>query len=511
MSFIRLFHCISHKIIQYQLVITIKFIGKIRLKVLDPYSRPFTLRTEGLSENEISLVEVIKGFNNEITEQIKRYLPSFKNHLRKERHFVHSYSKEMKVVLEEEVKIQLHKLDFDNDPASVEICLELQTFDKLTNNNNLWMMLKERIDFWTSEKLSKIRRVVDRCFEHEKWEFDPKNPFFHSHSAVDLFKIMFDTFNKLYDVIGEKFFSRWNNTFRSMTDDIMFDYCSRLLDDIGDLYKFKKLFFLPNLNIKERKLTWPMLLSQRFNSKKPKIIFTEFYDEKFEMPRIWLRLGNLDYIRKQIGLFSKRFLINIDADKILLTIDDYTNKVITVLSYKLVYWEFAQYVFNKLYFIDDTKDANSDRVLNLEYLLPSMDEIMRFLHERTSTRMFDLLLPKLFTIFIELLMQYLQFYYQFVDYPELQQDQEVFHNEYKALLAYFVQEDSKEGLNLKEAKNIAKPFQRFIYLVGLDEYNLTEEFKNADQEQRQIISRILYRRKGKDADTFFNIYKSLVK
>lgn len=140
-----------------------------------------------------------------------------------------------------------------------------------------------------------------------------------------------------------------------------------------------------------------------------------------------------------------------------------------------------------------------------------MDEVMRFLHERTSTRMFDLLLPKLFSIFIELLMQYLQFYFQFVEYPELQQDQDMFQNEYKAVLDYFVQEGSKEGLNLKKAKRIAKPLQRFVNLVGLDEYNLTEEFKNADQEQRQIISRILYRRKGKDADTFFNIYKSLVK
>lgn len=172
----------------------------------------------------------------------------------------------MKAIIEEEVKIQLHKLDFDNDPASVEVCLELQNFDKLAFCN-VCMILKERIDFWTSDKLSKIRRVVDRWYEHEKWEFDPKNTFFHSHSAVDLFKILFDTFNKLYDVIGEKFFSRWTNTFRSMTDDIMFDYWSRLLDDIGDLFKFKKLFFLPNLNIKERRLTWPMLLSQRYSGK----------------------------------------------------------------------------------------------------------------------------------------------------------------------------------------------------------------------------------------------------
>jgi len=136
---------------------------------------------------------------------------------------------------------------------------------------------------------------------------------------------------------------------------------------------------------------------------------------------------------------------------------------------------------------------------------------MSILNNLTSEHMFALLLPKLFTIFIELLMKYLMFYFQHVDYPELQQDDEVFRKEYKVLLNYFIHEENKDSLTKDKAKKIAEPFERFIYLVSLDEYYLTEEFKNADNDERQLISRILFRRKGKEANSFFTIYKSLIK
>ena len=253
--------------------------------MLHEYSRPYTLRTTQLKDKEIPLVEIIKGFNNDMSEHLKRYNDIFKAHLRKEKHFMGSFSMSMKQILEEEVKLQTPMLDFDNDPVAVEICLELQKFDKLSYGN-LCNILKDRIDMWTSEKLSKIRLVVDRCYQHEKWKVDPNSEFFHSHSVEDLFKILFYTFDKLFDVIGEKFFKRWHATMKAMIDDVMFDYCSRLLDDIGDVYKFKKLIYLPKLKVNQRKLTWPMQISQRFKGKKHKVIFGEFYDEKFEIESI---------------------------------------------------------------------------------------------------------------------------------------------------------------------------------------------------------------------------------
>ena len=97
------------------------------------------------------------------------------------------------------------------------------------------------------------------------------------------------------------------------------------------------------------------------------------------------------------------------------------------------------------------------------------------------------------------------FYFQHVDYPELQQDDEVFRKEYKVLLNYFIHEENKDSLTKDKAKKIAQPFERFIHLVSLDEYYLTEEFKNADNDERQLISRILFRRKGKEANSFFMI------
>jgi arabinogalactan endo-1,4-beta-galactosidase len=89
------------------------------------------------------------------------------------------------------------------------------------------------MDVWTSDKLHKIRNVVDRCFKNEKWELDPDNKFLHSHSCVDLFKILYDTFDKVYDIIGIKYFARWHKTIRSMMDDIMFSVITRIIDDIS--------------------------------------------------------------------------------------------------------------------------------------------------------------------------------------------------------------------------------------------------------------------------------------
>ena len=49
------------------------------------------------------------------------------------------------------------------------------------------------------------------------------------------------------------------------------------------------------------------------------------------------------------------------------------------------------------------KNPDSDIVCTLEYLLPSVDEVMTKLHSRTSEYTFSVLLPILFKVFIELL------------------------------------------------------------------------------------------------------------
>ena len=63
-------------------------------------------------------------------------------------------------------------------------------------------------------------------------------------------------------------------------------------------------------------------------------------------------IAYLGYLREQLIKFRTRFLSEeVDANKILSTVDDYTRKVMTVLCYKIVYCDFAEKVFNKLYFI----------------------------------------------------------------------------------------------------------------------------------------------------------------
>jgi len=73
------------------------------------------LKTQGSGVKEIPLLEVIKGINMDLVEQKKRYLPVFKNHLRKEKHFLSSYSAIMKTILTEDIKIHKPKMDLNVD------------------------------------------------------------------------------------------------------------------------------------------------------------------------------------------------------------------------------------------------------------------------------------------------------------------------------------------------------------------------------------------------------------
>ncbi len=79
------------------------------------------------------------------------------------------------------------------------------------------LLFKSQIDEWVSEKLVKIRRVLDRCYKKGEEEVkrnsdSDSDEEYHQTSAVDMFRILFETVDKLYMVIGEAIFDKWSRS-----------------------------------------------------------------------------------------------------------------------------------------------------------------------------------------------------------------------------------------------------------------------------------------------------------
>lgn len=68
------------------------------------------------------------------------------------------------------------------------------------------------------------------------------------------------------------------------------------------------------------------------------------------------------------------------------------------------------------------------------------------------------------------------------------------------------------GLTLEEARRDSELIIRFCYYMKEDDQMLIGMFKTIDtdiQRNREMISRILYRRQSKDAEKFFEDYRTL--
>ena len=135
------------------------------------FKRPYSLEREGIADDEIFLLDVVRGFLKEIADQEKFYAPIWNAHLYKNTGFSYAYASKMATVIEEEVKHHLPRLDLDGEyyELVVDLIRDLEKFDKFSHHNTL-SAIKPKIDAWIQKKLVKIRDVVERCLTFERWE-----------------------------------------------------------------------------------------------------------------------------------------------------------------------------------------------------------------------------------------------------------------------------------------------------------------------------------------------------
>lgn len=75
----------------------------------------------------------------------------------------------------------------------------------------------------------------------------------NSESVVNVFYMLTETLENLYDFIGREIFVRWGKCIQVMIHDVVFEYCDVLLKGLDNLAQFKPADVLPSLNLALRK------------------------------------------------------------------------------------------------------------------------------------------------------------------------------------------------------------------------------------------------------------------
>ena len=71
----------------------------------------------------------------------------------------------------------------------------------------------------------------------------------NSESVVNVFFMLTETLENLYDFIGRDIFVRWAKCIQVMIHDVVFEYCDVLLKGLDNLAQFKPADVLPSLNV----------------------------------------------------------------------------------------------------------------------------------------------------------------------------------------------------------------------------------------------------------------------
>ena len=69
---------------------------------------------------------------------------------------------------------------------------------------------------------------------------------------VNVFYMLTETLENLYDFIGRDIFARWSKCIQVMIHDVVFEYCDIMLKGLDNLGQFKPADVLPSLNIENR-------------------------------------------------------------------------------------------------------------------------------------------------------------------------------------------------------------------------------------------------------------------
>lgn len=101
------------------------------------------------------------------------------------------------------------QLDFEKDPQHIvgDLICALQGFDSVANRQCL-NVIKPKLEAWLQTKLVTIREVVSRAIQFETWTPISESQM-NSESVVNVFFMLAETLENLYDFIGRDIFVRW--------------------------------------------------------------------------------------------------------------------------------------------------------------------------------------------------------------------------------------------------------------------------------------------------------------
>lgn len=101
-------------------------------------------------------------------------------------------------------------------------------------NRQCLNVIKPKLEAWLQTKLVTIREVVSRAIQFETWTPISENQM-NSESVVNVFYMLTETLENLYDFIGRDIFVRWGKCIQVMIHDVVFEYCDVLLKGLDNL------------------------------------------------------------------------------------------------------------------------------------------------------------------------------------------------------------------------------------------------------------------------------------
>jgi len=503
--------------------------------------RPFVLncKYEDLEDNKESLHTAITFIVDEFKTDVANPHQVFKKYVEHPSKF---YAQGLLNNVRNELKAHVSGLNVGESYREMAYLVKLITDMELVFNEHnvdekMSIHLQNQVTEWLFSRFQEVRDSVHRCIEREKekWEPASENLLFTS-SPVDVFYIIFQITDFLCQNLGKNSIQLWISSFQVLLHEIIEQYCThieRSFDPLSSMVS-KSLDSLDLDNrekiLKKNKTFWGNRKSPKKSRKGDKddqgdlAIFKDMLKEHHEVKLLCLRFGNLYFIVEQLEKLKDELLQNehntaIFAD-IIAMIEATSQHICRFTVNRLIQVDFQEAFFQKLYTPADPDDDEVDvSEIPLGYdmisLLPNISPIFGMLLKNIPKPFFKDLLKVLYGEFIEMWKKIL------LD-PNRQPNTEdkkinsVLEEDLGAVKEFFCAKDSKgesRGLEEQHAWVGSEIIERIANYIGQNNEELIISFKKVDfavKETRDIISRILYNRSGKEVSNFFATYAKAI-
>eukprot|EP00347_Sterkiella_histriomuscorum_P023264 403335317 len=532
------------------------------------FELPFALSTNQVSRksqmahnavSKTSIIEVINKFTVELQKEEVNYNKVWDSHLliqnsnknevkswsnsqnqtgvKEEKNYENAifyFGQKMSQIIEEDLALKLEDMDFDKDPHQVvgKIIQSLQNFDSVSRRKTL-NVIRPKLESWLQLKLVNIRELVSKTIQFENWSPSTESVNF-SESVVNVFYVLNENIENLYEFLGKEIFLRWSKCIQVMIHDCIFEYCNELMKGLDNTSQYKPSDVLPPLNLMSRKgkKQGQFTISKKANiieytpdmfnklvgmGNKNWVDLASCNDQTISLQKLLTRLANVDYIYERLEDMKIRFF-SLTHPKV----DEQYENTLFKSAEEMLFdtaREVTKYVANKMVFIDfndvlffNLYIGRGQDMIILRYQLQHLNNYMRTVFQKTPARYFKEMLQSLLRYLMLLSSLGAQLGVQSDDFFKnpiiLQQD-------IREIINFFCPKDKdgrEVGLSKLVCEQQSEAIFRFLQYMREDDQMLIGLFKSIDtdvQRNKEMISRILYRRQTKDIDKFFEDYKTL--